>query len=510
MNTSWAYKRAELSPGITAIIDGDSQRAYSFAAMAERCGRLCTALAAWHVGNGDRVAVLAKNHLAHVDLWLASGHSGLIAVPLNWRLSLPELALQCQLAKPVVLFYGAGFEETAQKLLASGLVGHVVPLAEYENLLAGASEAAPHPAGARDVAMLLFTGGTTGTPKAVAISHRQILYNALNTQVSWDLDAQDRSAVCTPFFHTGGYHVLMTPLYYLGGTSVLFANFVPEQILSSIHRDRESILFMVPAMFDALAASPQFDSTDWSSVRFAISGGAPCPATVTEKYRGKGPDFRQGYGLTEVGPNCFATPRGQTLEQDSVGVPVFHLTARIVSPTGTDVPAGIPGELWLKGPTVANGYYGNPEESARDFDSDGFFHTGDIAVRDSAGHYKIIGRMKEMYISGGENVYPAEVEQALLSLPGIAGAAVVAAQDPRWGEVGVAFVVGQLKPEEVRAQLRGILSSYKIPKTVHAIKDLPLTPAGKPDKAKLRQWVAGEGSSYSTTDSPSSTRRSPT
>ncbi len=490
MVTDWASRRALLSPDRTAVYDLEQGRGYTYLAMRERTARLAGVLAGMGIGAGDRVGILARNGLPHIDLWLLSGYHGTAVAPLNWRLPAAELLPLAQGAGLRALycaqeFWAAGEEiarETGQRLL---------PLGEpYEQALAGARELPPAPPEEADVAMLLFTGGTTGVAKGVRITHRQIFWNAVNTVTSWELSARDVAPVLTPFYHTGGYHVLTTPLYHAGGTTLLPEGFSAPQALSAVREHRASLLFLVPTMFASLlAADPRPE--DFASVRFAISGGAACPPYVAERFGQLGVRFRQGYGLTEVGPNCFWMPEGAAAAHPgSVGLPVFHLEVRIAGEAGEALPPGSAGELWMRGPTVADGYDGRPAETAAVFGQDGFCRTGDLAVQDADGFVQIVGRRKEMFISGGENVYPIEVEAAIYAHPDVLLCAVVGVPHPHWGEVGVAFVQpregASLAAGDLLSFLGGRLARYKLPKAVEVLENLPLTGAGKVAKEALR------------------------
>jgi fatty-acyl-CoA synthase len=492
MTTNWADKRARLTPHRPAIIDGDRDRVYTYGEMSERAHRLAALLQ-----RGDpeppRVAILAPNGVVHVDLWLAAGVSGLTTVPLNWRLTASELVQLARLAKPTWLLYAPSFQSLADAVVTHIPTVRLLPLGpdahEYEDRL---QAVAPLKGGAVDPerpAMLLFTGGSTGVPKAVRIPHRQIYVNAVNTIVSWDLSAHDRAPVLTPFFHTGGYHVLMTPLYLAGGTSVVFSGFDPERTLAAIPRYGLTVLFMVPTMLKSLLSQPTLGDTDWSTVRFVITGGAPCPPSLADTLRRLNVPYRQGYGLTEVGPNCFAVPDEVTCPPDAIGVPVWNLDAVIVDDTGTPCPDGTPGELWLRGPTVSAGYDQAPDDTARTFDAEGFCHTGDLAVRDPNGFYRIVGRKKDLLISGGENVYPLEIERVLEAHPAVAEAAVIGVPDPHWGEVPAAVIVPTPgHPWDWEALHRYVavhLARYKRPKYWQVVEALPLTSAGKVDKRAL-------------------------
>jgi fatty-acyl-CoA synthase len=340
-----------------------------------------------------------------------------------------------------------------------------------------------------EAALILYTSGTTGIPKGAILSHRMITWNAINTQVSWGLWDTDITPTFAPFFHAGGLNVLTTPLYHCGGTVVLLRSSDPTTVLHAIEQERCTIVFAVPTVFQMLMEHPHFDTSDLSSVRFCVTGGSSCPLPIIHGYAARGLQFRQGYGLTEVGVNCFSlAPEDAVRKAGSVGRPVFHSRARIVDEHDHDVAPGEVGELVLDGPHVCSGYWRRPEatEEAR---RGGWWHTGDLVRCDEEGYYSIVGRKKDMFISGGENVYPAEIEGVLATHPAIAEVAVIARPDPKWGEVGLAVAVSRtadLTAEEVIAFCSDKLARYKIPRAVVFTDTLPRNAMGKVMKAELR------------------------
>ncbi|WP_243091359.1 class I adenylate-forming enzyme family protein [Thermus neutrinimicus] len=443
------------------------------------------------VGKGDRIGLLAWNHPAYLDLFFAGPLLGHILTPFNYRLSLPELQALYAYTEPRVLFYGEGFQETAQALDPQAL-----PL---EVLLEGAEIGEATRVGLEDPALLLFTGGTTGQPKGALIPYRQLLINAVQTAFSWGLTRDDRYILATPMFHAA-LNAVATPLLYLGGSVVIEERFHPEEYLALAQAHRPTLLFLVPTMFQMLLETPGFAEADLSFVRFAISGGAPCPSPVREAFRRKGVRFKQGYGLTECGVNCFTLELEEAeAYPESVGRPMPHLKARLVREDGGEAQVGEAGELWLSGSVVMKGYYRRPEENAKVFLFDGerlWLRTGDLALRDEGGRFYIAGRKKEMFISGGENVYPVEVERALYDHPAVREAAVVGVPDPRWGEVGVAFVALReaVEAEVLRAFLRRRLAGYKVPKHIVFVEELPKSGPGKVQKEALKRiWEAEHG-----------------
>jgi fatty-acyl-CoA synthase len=344
---------------------------------------------------------------------------------------------------------------------------------------------------------ILYTSGTTGHPKGAIIPHRQVLFNAINTVVSWGLTENDVSPVFTPLFHSGGLFAFLTPILYAGGRIVLAREFDAGASLRAIVEERCTAILGVPTLFQMWLDSPAFAAADFSHVRFFINGGAACPPQLIQAWREqKGVVFRLGYGLTEVGVNCFSmTNEDAVRSHGSVGKPIFHSEMRIVDPdTGADVPDGVTGELLIRGPHVCSGYWRKPEATAAAI-RDGWFHTGDMAHRDAAGYYTIAGRYKDMIKSGGENIYAAEVEAVFREHPAVKDAALVGKPDKTWGEIGVMVVVCEdgcsVEPDALIAFCRERLARYKAPKEIVFVDQLPYSPYGKVEKARLRDLVVG-------------------
>jgi fatty-acyl-CoA synthase len=489
--------RAALTPEREALLELDSGRRCSYAELDARANRAAHVLSArFGVRRGDRVAVLAHNSAAFVELFFAAGKLGAILVPLNWRLSAIELASLLADCTPAVLACGAGHEALVDELarLAElpprlALDGADLDAPRYDAELARASADPPGtpPLSGDDPYCILYTSGTTGRAKGAVIPHRQVLWNCISTVASWGLTERDVSPVLTPLFHAGGLFAFLTPLLYLGGRIVLGRRFDGDADLRAIERERCTVVLGVPTIFHLWREGEAYRGADFRAVRFFITGGAPCPASLLDAWRSeKRVVLRQGYGLTEVGPNCFAMTDEESVQRSgSVGKPVLHLEARLAG--GDDA-----GELALRGPHVCAGYWRQPEATAQVL-RDGWFHTGDLARRDRDGFYTIVGRAKDMIISGGENVYAAEVEAVLHEHPGVAEAALVGEPDPRWGEVGVAAVIARPGARPSEADLLGFcagrLARYKIPRRVVFVDDFPRTALGKPQKAELRRCL---------------------
>ncbi len=486
-----ARRRAELTPERPAVLW--QGRWYSYAEMDRRATALAGLLAARGLGKGDRVSLLALNHLAHLDLLLATAKLGVIYTPFNHRLSPAETRAIAAYVRPALMLADADDVATAA---STGVP--VLPLDTYEAELANAP-AAPEPPELDDddIQMILFTGGTTGLPKGAMLPYRQGFYNAVNTVLSWGLRDDDCVVQATPCFHAA-VNAFTVPLYHLGARIALEHAFEPGDYLRLVEEAGATVLFLVPTMFKMVADHPAFGSTELSDVRWAISGGAPCPEPVQRAYRERGVRFKQGYGLTEAGVNCFTMSLDEAeAHPDSVGKPILHARAEVRRADGTACEPGEVGELTLAGPHVFAGYFERSDETAEAL-RDGWLWTGDLAVIDDEGFVTIAGRRKEMFISGGENVFPVEIENALYDHPEVSECAVLGVPDARWGEVGLAVVVPRAgcspDPDALRDFLGERLARYKVPKHVRLAEQLPKSGAGKILKNELRAvFTSGEG-----------------
>jgi len=474
--------RAAVTPDRPAVHwDG---RWFTYGALDRRAARLAGRLHALGIQRFDRVSVLAHNHLAHVDLWLATAKAAVVYAPLNPRLSPVELRSVAAMLRPRLLLHDAAHAEVAATLGAP-----TVALEDYDAWL-GDPAPAPDPAvGPEDPQMILLTGGTTGQPKGAVLPYRQQAANAAATTLSWGLRDDDLAVQATPCFHAA-MNALTTPLFYLGARVALTPKFDPAAYLRLVDELGATLMFMVPTMFQMLADHEDFARADLGSVRWAISGGAPCPLPLRNAFADRGVRFKQGYGLTEAGVNCFAIDLGTAARKPwSVGRPILHTRAVIRRPDGAPCDPGEIGELTLSGPHLFSGYFEQPRATA-DALRDGWLWTGDLARLDEDGDLALVGRRKDMFISGGENVFPAEIAAALDDHPDVAACAVTSVPDARWGEVGLAAVVpragAELDADGVRAFLKGRLAGYKVPKHVHFVAALPVSGAGKVLTRRLR------------------------
>ena len=495
----WLARREQLTPNKIGLIDGKTGDRFTYTILNRRARALAAYLEQrYTLRPGERVAILALNAPEYLDAFFACTLLGVILVPLNWRLTPHELTLLLADCQPGLLLHDTIHAELAREAVSAS--PQELPLCAFTSFpgadTALATLAKPFQShDGEEIALLLYTSGTTGLPKGALLSHRMITWNAINTQISWGLRETDITPTFAPFFHAGGLNVLTTPLYHLGGTVILLPDADPLALLQTIERERCTVLFAVPTVFERIKAHSNFGTTDLSSLRFCITGGSSCPPALLRDYTARGLEFRQGYGLTEVGVNCFSlAPEDALRKPGSVGKPVFHSQARIIDDEEQDVAPGEIGELVLAGPHVCSGYWKQPEATAEAL-RHGWWHTGDLVQCDAEGYYFIVGRKKDLLISGGENIYPAEIENLISLHPGVLEVAVIPQPDPAWGEVGLAVVVprvpGNLTAEDVLQYCADKLARYKIPKAIRFAETLPRNAMGKILKAELvKQFVS--------------------
>jgi fatty-acyl-CoA synthase len=490
---SWPVRRARKTPRYTALIHDGTPMTY--AGLRDRVVRLAHALRGLGVEPGDRVAYLGFNHPAFLETLFATGMLGGVFVPLNARLTGPEIAYQITDSGASVLIHAP-----THTGLVAGVTGpRKVALDEYERLpCARDGEPIDVPVSLDDPCMIMYTSGTTGRPKGAVLTHGNITWNAVNVLIDHDLIAAEVALVSAPLFHTAGLNMLTLPVLLKGGTCVLTAGFTPDATFDLIERHRVTFMFGVPAMFQAVARSPRWADADLSSLRLLTCGGAPVPPSLIATYQKRGLTFLQGYGMTEAAPGTlFLDAAHAVTKAGSAGVPHFFSDVKVVGQGLEEVPPGEPGEVVVKGPHVMPGYWGLPEETAGAF-TDGWFRTGDAARLDADGYAYIVDRIKDVIISGGENVYPAEVENALLADPDVLECAVIGVPHERWGETGRAIVVPRegsgLTAERLLDSLAGRLAKYKVPTSVVFADEIPRNGTGKILKARLREKYGTESS----------------
>lgn len=499
----WLGRWAELVPDRVAVHETRTGRDHTYGLLDDRAARLAVALReGLGVPRGARVAMLTSNRVEVFEAYFACVKAGLAFAPLNWRLAVPELEGIVRDAEPAVLIHDDEHAETAAALRDRTAVSYAIALGErargadwsWDETLERARPRRLESVGLEDVSLVLYTSGTTGRPKGVRIPWRQVVFNAVDTTLACELGPRDVALACLPLFHTGGLHCLATPLLHRGGRVVLTPSFDPEQSRRLLESGEVTTTIAVPVMYRALLEAG-FGEGPAPALRSLLCGGAPLPLPLLEAYHEAGLPLRQGYGLTEVGPNCFTlAPLDGPHRLGSVGRPMFHSEARVVDDAGRDVAPDTPGELWLRGPHVCAGYLNAPEQTAAALDEAGWFHTGDTMRRSEDGVFYPVGRKKNMFISGGENVYPAEVENVLSGHPAVHDVAVIPVADERWGQVGLAAIVvapghSEPEPDRLRAWTRERLAAYKVPKHWRFVAQLPVTSSGKVQREQLAQQL---------------------
>ena len=497
----WLAKQADIRPHKTALVDAATGRRTTYSQFHQRAGRFAEFVRdEWKLTPGDRVALLAHNSSDYFEILWGCAKAEVILVCLNWRLAVPELEFIFHDATPSALIYDPAFAEAAQTIAQRLGIDKVITLADqaapgevtYEDALASSSgqPVVMRPRGLDEPWHLLYTAGTTGRSKGVLQTFGMVLFNALNIGLPVDLTSEDVTLNLLPCFHTGGLNLLTNPTFHVGGTAIVQKTFDPAETLR-ILSEEATAFFGVASVYLFLSQHPDFDQTEFRHMRSWSAGGAPIPTSLLQRYLDRGIEIQYGFGMTETGPTVFLIEKDYPRSKiGSVGKPQMHVDVRIVDRAGQDLPPGERGELLIKGPGVTPGYWRLPEVTAQSIE-DGWLHSGDVAVRDEDGYFYIVDRWKDMFISGGENVYPAEVENVLYQLPQVAEAAVIGVPDERWGEVGRAIIV--LKPGqsitgvEIIAHCQAHIGRYKVPKSVVFVDKLPRNPAGKVVKGELRE-----------------------
>jgi fatty-acyl-CoA synthase len=493
-------RNAAFSPDKPALRFGGD--ALSYAAFSSRIANAARALkSGLAIGRGDRVAILATNHPDYLVLLYACARLGAILVPLNWRLAVPEqLFILCDASVKALVVeqsLAAIAPELGKALPDARIVGLDYQPADgssFADLLRGARGDGRNPHTDFSCPLLIvYTSGTTGRPKGAVLRQEALLWNAVMSQHMHDMTAQDHVLTVLPMFHVGGLNIQTTPALQLGATVTIHARFAPDATLAAIAADRPSLTLLVPATIQALIGHPHWTTTDLSSLRAVSTGSTQVPQKLVDAILARGPPVLQVYGSTETCPVAVYTRlAGDWRRPGSTGLPGLVCEAKVLDDAGAEVAPGVPGEVVVRGPNVFFEYWGN-EAATRDALREGWYHTGDIGTRDTDGHFFIHDRKKNMIISGGENIYPAEVERVLLEHPAIAEAAVVGRTDPRWQEVPVAYVVCRsgmhVDATAIESFVLGQLARYKVPREYRFIDSLPRNAMGKVQHFRLKEIV---------------------
>jgi len=495
----WAARWSFYLPDKPAFKEYDSGRTLDYATLNAKGSTLVRYLAEeFGISKGDRIAILADNSLEHILLFVAAQKSGFILVPLNYRLASPEIGYLLEDSAPKLLIvedkYQDKVPEAGQRIKSWTLeslrtFGEVGNRKSEVGKFTRQSSSDDGPISEDDPILILYTSGTTGFPKGALYTHKMLFWNSINTAMSLIVNNDSRTINCMPLFHTGGWNVLLTPFFHHGGYTCLMKKFDPEVMLNLLAKEAPTIFMGVPTMLKMMADLPAFEQAAFPDLMYILVGGEAMPIPLIERWHEKGVPIRQGYGMTEVGPNLTSLHHKDAISRKgSIGKPNFYVSTKLVDANGEEVPQGEAGELLLKGPMVTPGYWNNKEATQKAI-KDGWFHSGDMARADEDGNLYIVDRIKNMYISGGENVYPAEVERVLQSHDGISEAAVIGVPDERWGETGKAFVVPapdhELSEEDLHAFCREKLAGFKRPKYFVFLEELPKNDTGKVDRKGL-------------------------
>lgn len=494
----WIGRWGRSFPQAEALVDIQRNQRYTYGELRDDVHRMANFLLSdLQIGKGDRVAVLSLNRAEYITLFFATSRLGAILVPLNFRLAVNEFIYYLEDSKPKAFFFDRDHRPVVAELKSKVTLPHYVCFDEDESVGQtltsgwGKLSADPPPEvqlAANDPQLIIYTSGTTGLPKGVVMTYGMITWNSINTNIGWGLHRGERTILHSALFYTAGWNVFTLPLFHSLGTNILIQRFDADLVLDLIQRERITVFFAVPTMYQMMIESPRFRATDTSTVWFMVSGGAPLTEKIFETFkREKKIHLWEGYGLTEVGPNCFLA-NGKL---KTVGHPMPHVDVKLIDGEENEVAPGQEGELLLRGDHVCSGYWNKPEATAEAI-REGWFHTGDLAKIDEDGHLSIVGRKKDMLISGGINIYPAEIERILETHPQIAAAAVIGVPDEKWGEVGK--VVVELKPgaslalEELQKFLGDRIAKYKIPKYMVVVDKLPRTVASE----KVQKFILKE------------------
>lgn len=500
---SWIYRRRIKSRDKVALIFREEQLTYG--ELNERVNRLANAFLAHGISRGDRIAYLGENHPSFVEVFFAATQIGALFVPLNTRLAAPELHYALEDSGSRVLVHSEELAEVAEKAaigidkLRLVIVGDAKKPGDASTLEVLISEGSDEfndiELSLEEPAMILYTSGTTGHPKGALLSHNNFTWNSYNAIVEYDFASRSVALMIGPMFHVAALGMGVFPTLLCGGTLVLETNFVPERVLEIIPRHKVSIISGVPTTFQMLAEHPNFAATDLSSLETMTCGGSAIPMRIIDAYEEKGLAFMMGYGMTETSPGASCVPEAWSREKaGSAGLPLFFTDVRIMLEDGSPAPVGEIGEIQIRGRNVITEYWNKPEATADAFADGNWFKSGDMGYFDADGFLFIADRLKDMIISGGENIYPAEIEQIIVELEHITSVAMIGVPDETWGEVPwvlVTVAAGKSTSlEEVRAHLENRVARYKMPKNLIIVDEFPRTGSGKIRKADLRKQYA--------------------
>ena len=509
---TWIHRRRRKFADKVALVSGGAE--LSYADFASRVDRLANAFVDRGVAKGDRVAYLGENHAAFLETFFACGTLGAVFVPLNTRLAPPEIQFALENSGSRILVNARSLDGLAvggvrdtrveRRMVvddaAAQRAGEEVPgiaVELFEDVIASGGDAhLDLEVSLDDPAMILYTSGTTGRPKGALLTHANMTWNSFNVLVDFDLSSKDVSLMIAPMFHVASLGMGVLPSLLKGATVILEPRFDPGRTLHLVERYKVTTLSGVPTTFQLICEHPAWNTTDVSSLNKLTCGGSAVPMRVLEAYEARGLSFTNGYGMTETAPGATTLAADKSREKaGSAGLPHFFTDVRIMDPLGGPAGPGEVGEIQIQGPNVIKEYWQRPDATADSYADGDWFRSGDMGYVDDEGYLFISDRLKDMIISGGENIYPAEVEQVIVELEAVSSVAVIGVPDDKWGEVPRAIVTVrdgfQLTGDDVVNHLSGRVARYKIPKSVVIVDDLPRTASGKIRKADLRKQYSG-------------------
>ena len=501
-------KRAHLNPNLEAVVDPATSRRFTYREIDQRANRVANAMRSLGIKKGDRVALLLLNGVEYYESFLGLAKIGAVSVPLNWRLVADELAYILKDSGAIALIYGGDFAEVVGEITSRSAaatdIAHWIELSEgkdrdlfateYEDFMAAGSPDEPeNDAGDDDDLFIMYTSGTTGLPKGALHTHNTMTWAVITASNTADIRFRDRYSIALPMYHVGALEPVLNCIY-LGCTVVFLRQFDPKVMWEITETEKITISLAVPAMLNFMLMVPDFQNYNISNLRWILSGASPVPANLIETYKDIGIEIHQVYGLTEAGgPASLIGPDDAMTKIGSAGKAFFHTSIRVVDENGDDVAPGVPGEVLVSGAHIMKGYWNNPEATAEAI-RDGWLYTGDIALQDKDGFITIHDRVKDMIISGGENVYPAELENVIMAHPGVADIAVIGQPSERWGESPIAVVVRKdynMSEDNILRYCDGKLARFKQPKGAVFVDEIPRNPTGKPLKRILREQYPG-------------------
>ena len=487
---TWMRKRRLKSPDKTALIYGDGS-VMSYRQLADQADGVASLLSARGVAKGDCVAFMGENSPEFLAALFGCAQVGAVFVPVNTRLAAPEILHVLADSRARAVIHDREYAERLAPLISAVGIANVIETSDLGEAGSRTHRYVEADAAPEDPAAVIYTSGTTGRAKGAVLTHQNLTWVALNSLVDYDIVSTDVALMISPLFHVASLGMGALPVLLKGGTIVLEKGFEPGRALRLIAEHGVTMLSGVPTTYQLLADHPDWASTDLTTLAKLTCGGSAVPTRILNAYEERGLHFSQGYGMTETSPGATSlSPSMTRTKQGSVGLPHFFTDVRIADEHGRPAPQGSVGEIEITGPNVFPGYLNLPDSTAAAFTADGWFRSGDLGYLDAEGYLHISDRLKDMIISGGENIYPAEVENLISDIDGVSGVAVIGVPDEQWGEVPWAIVTvreaASVDTASVRAELDGKLARYKLPKNVIIVDELPRTASGKVRKADLR------------------------